>query len=1358
MDASKAAIAERIATLPGDKREKFFAELKRKGIKFDRLPIVARQKTKAALCSVAQSRLWFLWQLDKDSTAYHIAAGLRLQGQLSTRALRSAFETLVSRHESLRTVFRASDDGTAEQVVQPSHRFELLEYDVSAWSHDVGELQAAETAQRIAHTPFDLTTGPLFRVGLIRLSATEHVLVVVMHHIVSDGWSMRIIVEEFVELYLACLEGRVATLKPLAIQYADYATWQRHWLEAGEQERQLAYWRGRYSADYQSLQLPMDHPRPTEPRYRGGRYSVDLPASVAEGLHRRALEHQATLFMLLLAGLQALLHRYTGQSAIRVGTTNANRNRPETQGIVGFFVNTQVLQGLVESEMTLSALLQQVREEVLGAQDHQDLPFEQLVGALQPRRDRISEPPFQVLLDHQRKNHELLRQLPGLTLQSYGLGEQGALFDLWINTVEHGDGRVSASISYARELFEPETIERLGAHYVKVLRAIADRPEQSLHRVELLGEDERQQLQCWGAGSQPHAFNAPVHRLIERQVRQHPNATALFLGEAQISYAELNSRSNRLAHRLMTMGVRVEDRVGVAFERSIEMVVALLAVMKAGAAYVPLDPELPAERLNYMARDSGIELVLTQGYLRERLPDGATMLALDEVDISAECDSNPALVLHPEHLAYVIYTSGSTGRPKGAANRHAALSNRLAWMQEAYELGAHETVLQKTPLGFDVSVWEFFWPLMQGAGLALAPPGAHRDPGQLIELIRRHEVSTLHFVPSMLQAFLEHEAVGSCSSLRRIVCSGEALSLEAQAKVLARLPGAKLYNLYGPTEAAIDVTHWTCAVGKRRSVPIGRPIAGTLAMVLDGELNLVPLGVAGELYLGGVGLARGYLHKPGLTAERFVADPDSHTGQRLYRTGDLVRWSADGQLEYLGRIDHQVKIRGLRIELGEIESQLLAQPEIRAALVIARDQKLVAYVVPADPVLDTAILRERLSLLLPDYMVPSAFVSMTHLPVNVNGKLDRAALPPPVYAAAREYEAPQGAAEETLAAIWSEVLGVEQVGRHDSFFELGGDSLQMMKVLPRLRERSDLLSDLTLTDLMREPILARLVRRRTYRSASNPLVRLNEAGRPSVLFCIHQVAGAVFSYFPLAQSLRGSQTVYGLMCRSLIQAEHRDVSIQQMAHDYACMIDERQPGGPCLLFGHSLGGLLAAWVAHFLQGRGRTVAFLGLVDPFVPLTEVSDNEDTRADLLGYLRSLLPHARLADGWMQEAMFGDADSDESNERVNQAVRELLHEQPNLAQDLYLEMSAEEIAASFLVRQRLTRLARQSPTLPRLQIKPHCWWSLDRAAKDRIALQEQMGETLDREDIDAGHEKLIRDPRLVKDVVRVLNGPPT
>ncbi|MCM5681092.1 amino acid adenylation domain-containing protein [Schlegelella sp. S2-27] len=1058
MDISVAEkIARRFATLPAEQRRAVYEKMREQGLSMAQLPILPIEGCRDAVpLSAAQQRQWFLWQLDRGSTAYHLCGGLVLEGEVDVGALEASFHGVVRRHESLRTVFRATGDGLAEQVMRPDAQLQVARHDLSGLAGGQREARALELARELSEQPFDLEGGPLLRVALLQLQPQEHRLVVVMHHIVSDGWSMQLFVDEFAACYRALCRGEPVRLAELPIQYADYAVWQRQWLQAGERERQLGYWRGQLGQEHPVLALPSDQPRHPQGRYRGARHRVSLPQPLCEQLRRSARGEGVTVFMLLLSGLHALLHRYTGQRDIRIGVPIANRQRVETEGVIGFFVNTQVLRAQLQPRQSLGQLLEQVREAALGAQAHQDLPFEQLVEALQPERSLGHHPLFQVMFNHVRQDRRALEQLPGLQIRDWELGEQAAQFELSVDTLEQADGRIEATFHYAAELFEPATIERLAQHYLRLVQQLCERPQQAIGDVVLLDAPEQALLQQWGQGGPAPAPAQPVHRLIEQQVQRTPGAMAVVYGDEQLSYAELNRRANRLAHRLIGLGVGPEVRVGLALERSVEMVVALLAVLKAGGAYVPLDPQYPAERLQWMVHDSGVALLLTQAGLRGQLqlPPQLRVLEIDREPLHEQPRQdlqNPNPLLHGEHLAYVIYTSGSTGRPKGAANRHSALYNRLAWMQRAYALGADDTVLQKTPYGFDVSVWEFFWPLMVGATLAVAAPGDHREPARLVELIRRHRVTTLHFVPSMLQAFVAHEGTDRCTSLRRIVCSGEALPAELQVQALKLWPQAGLYNLYGPTEAAIDVTHWTCRDEGRPSVPIGRPIDGVSVSVLDEALNPVAPGVAGELYLGGAGLGRGYLGRAALTAERFVATAG---GERLYRTGDLVRWRSDGQLDYLGRLDHQVKIRGQRIELGEIEAQLQAQPTIREAVVAAQPGRsgvrLVAYVTTLDGAgIDTQAVRDALAAHLPDYMVPSVVMTLDAFPLNANGKLDRKALPVAQFAAAQDHEPPQGAVEQALAAVWAEVLELQQVGRHDNFFELGGDSILSLQIVAR---------------------------------------------------------------------------------------------------------------------------------------------------------------------------------------------------------------------------------------------------------------------------------------------------------------------
>ncbi|MCK8667156.1 non-ribosomal peptide synthase/polyketide synthase [Pseudomonas azerbaijanoccidens] len=1063
-------IATRFAGLPADKRREFLTKMQEQGVSFGQLPIPAAAEPQATFeLSYAQQRQWFLWQLDPQSSAYNIPAALRLHGPLNVAALQQSFDVLLERHQSLRSRF-VEDDG---QVMQTLAAFTSL----SIEQHDLREEPAAlrfecamkQVEQDIARS-FDLQHGPLLRVSLLQLEAEDHVLVLTLHHIVTDGWSMGVLIEEFSRLYAAHCQGQGEELVALSIQYSDYAAWQRRWMEAGELERQLNWWREKLGSEQPLLELPTDRPRPAQPSQRGARLDFALDADLASGLMTLAKQRGVTPFMLLLASFQALLYRYSGQADLRIGVPIGNRNRAETRGLIGFFVNTQVMRAEVDGRLPFSQLLEQTRATSLDAQDYQDLPFERLVQALQGERSLSHSPLFQVMFNHQQARPAAVSGLlAGLRVEALNATAQTTQFDLQLDTQEEGD-KLFASLTYATDLFDAERIETLARHWRNLLAGVLANPQTPLAELPLLDADERLRiLDDLNDTAQVYPGEVCVQRHFEARVLENPEATALVFQGQSLSYAELNLRANRLAHHLRAQGVGPEVIVGIACDRSFEMVVGLLAILKAGGAYVPLDPEYPLDRLSYMIEDSGISLLLTQPHLLAQLPTPDNVRALclhaDADWLSDLPGSDLPNVAVAENLAYMIFTSGSTGKPKGAGNRHVALHNRIEWMQEAYNLLPSDRVLQKTPFSFDVSVWEFFWPLMKGATLVIAAPGEHRDPQRLAALIVEQAITTLHFVPSMLSAFIGADEALACTSLTRIICSGEALPMELQRQTLRSLPQANLYNLYGPTEAAIDVTHWTCVEEGRDSVPIGRPIANLRTCILDSELQPLPLGAVGELYLGGVGLARGYHRRGALTAERFVVDPFG-SGERLYRTGDLARYRADGAIDYCGRIDHQVKIRGLRIELGEIEARLQEHADVQEAVVLALDgpsgKQLVAYIVPQDRALVGAdadqqgawreTLKSHLLGSLPDYMVPAQTVLIEQMPLSPNGKLDRKRLPAPTaQVSQRAFEAPRSSHEQVLAQIWQDVLGVEQVGRQDNFFELGGDSIISIQVVSRAR-------------------------------------------------------------------------------------------------------------------------------------------------------------------------------------------------------------------------------------------------------------------------------------------------------------------
>ncbi|MNV03890.1 Tyrocidine synthase 3 [compost metagenome] len=1025
--------------------------------------------------SYSQQQLWLLQNMEPALTAYNLPRVLRLEGPLDAGALERAFHAVIERHAVLRTRFLEGEDGPV-QVIQPQVRFVLERVDLSELPGGQRDAALAEVVERTVHHAFDLQTAPVLVARLAKLAEGVHVLAACLHHIVSDAWSNPVLARDLAQAYrIAKRSDGEVRLPRLAVQYADFAVWQRENARQGGLARSLEYWNTHLGADVPALALPTDHVRPSRQSFAGAVVEFDVAPSLSSALQAFCRRERCTPFVVLFAAWQALMARYCSQWDFAIGVPHAGRQQEEVQELLGFFVTIQVFRARLAPCMTLRDICRRVRADAVAALNHADLPLEMLLQSRKDVRAAGRNPLFQVLFGVRMDQGSQERfALDDISAEPFGAPETTSKFDLSLDMMVGPDG-VRGRLEYDTALFDAGTASRLARYYVAVLTALNADPECRLCDIDLLSEQEKSQLRHWSENAQHYPGAQPVHHLIEQQIARTPDATALVIGQEQLSYSELNTRANRLAHHLVRQGVGAEVRVGIALERSLEMVVGLLAILKAGGAYVPLDPDYPADRLAYMVQDSAITLVLTHSRL-DFDACGVPLIALDTLVLDGEPAHNPQVPVHGENLAYVIYTSGSTGRPKGAANRHRSLYNRLAWMQDAYGLGAGDTVLQKTPFSFDVSVWEFFWPLMQGARLAVAGPGDHRDPARLAALIRQHQVSTLHFVPSMLQAFLSHEDIESCTSVRRIVCSGEALPAEVQNQVFERLPQAGLYNLYGPTEAAIDVTHWSCRPDGLNHVAIGQPIADTQTRVLDAQMQPVPAGTPGELYLGGMGLARGYLNRAGLTAERFVADPFDQTGSgaRLYRTGDLVRWRMDGQLEYLGRLDHQVKIRGLRIELGEIEAQLLAQPGVREAVVVAQEgpagARLVGYVAGGE--LDVEELKEQLAKQLPEYMVPGTLVRLEKLPLNANGKVDRKALPRVDATAGREYEAPQGRVEEALAVIWAEVLGGQRVGRRDNFFELGGHSLKVMEVVALARQRHGM--EVALRTVFEHPTLAGL--------------------------------------------------------------------------------------------------------------------------------------------------------------------------------------------------------------------------------------------------------------------------------------------
>ncbi len=1049
--------------------------------------IVPVDRTGPLPLSFAQQRLWFLEQMGNLGGTYHIPMRLRLRGELDRGALVRALDRIVARHEALRTSF-PTVEGEPVQRVAPVEEsgFRLVEHDLRASADAEEELRRIMSDE--ASAPFDLAQGPLFRGRLIRMAVDDNVLLLTMHHIVSDGWSTGVLFGELAALYAAFARGEADPLPPLPVQYADYAVWHRRWVEGPVLEAQAEYWTQTLAGAPELLELPTDRPRPAKQDFTGASVKVEFDAALAAALRTLSQRHGTTLFMTLLAGWAAVLARLSGQDDVVIGTPSANRGRSEIEGLIGFFVNTLPLRVDVSGAPTVAGLLDRVRALALEAQRNQDIPFEQVVERVRPARSLAHAPLFQVMFAWQNAPEGSL-ELPGLALGPlYPAGSGGspaqvsAKFDLLL-TLREDDGRIEGVVDYATALFERETVERYVGYLRRVLEEMVADDATPVDRLELLDAAERRTVvEEWNATDAAFPAGSCVHELFEAQAARAPEAVAVVWEDETLSYAELNARANRLAHHLRALGVGPDARVAVCVERGPEMVAALLAILKAGGAYVPLDPAYPADRLRYMLEDSAPAALVTQ------LSLAGTFAGLDvpvvELDAPAPAwaqgpETNPACAgLTPHHLAYIIYTSGSTGRPKGVMVEHRSLVNHTAWQAAAFGIGAQDTVLQRTSISFDASVWELWTPLATGARMLLLSSATMKDPGAIGRAVAEGGVTIAQFVPTLLQAVLGGLPAGGSLPCRTLFCGGEPLSAALVEE--ARSAGVgEVVNLYGPTEATIDSTWHPCAAGDARAPAIGQPIANARMYVLDGARQPVPVGVSGELYVGGAGVARGYLGRAGLTAERFVPDPFSvDGGARMYRTGDLGRWRADGTLEFLGRTDFQVKVRGFRIELGEIEAALRSHAAVRDALVLARedasgDRRLVAYYLADEPV-NVEALRAHLADGLPEYMVPAAYVWMQEYPRTPNGKTDRRALPAPGSDAfaARGYEAPAGETEETLAAVWAELLGVERVGRHDDFFLLGGNSMLATRLVFRIGREMDV--EISLSDVFEKPELSLL--------------------------------------------------------------------------------------------------------------------------------------------------------------------------------------------------------------------------------------------------------------------------------------------
>ncbi|MBY8883356.1 amino acid adenylation domain-containing protein [Streptomyces sp. PTM05] len=1192
--------------------------------------------------SYAQRRLWFLHRMEGPSPTYNIPLALRLTGPLDVDALRGALDDLLARHESLRTVFPPDGDEPYQHVLPAEEAdVELDVVDVAADRLDA-ELSAA------ARYAFDLSGHLPLRARLLRAGAHDHVLLLLLHHAVGDDWSLAPLADDLADAYAARLDGAAPTRPPLPVQYPDYALWQRELLaeDAELTRRQLDFWAERLAGLPEQLDLPTDRRRPAVASHRGAVVPVRVDAALHRELRALARRHGATVFMTLQAGLAALLTRLGAGTDIPLGTPVAGRADRALDDLVGFFANTLVLRTDTSGDPGFATLLERVRESDLAAFDHHDLPFERLVEHLRPVRSPARHPLFQVMLSYGAARPA--PRLPGLAASPVRVHNGSAKFDLTFSLGDTPDGDgIEGFLEYAVDLFDADSARALADRLVRLLRQAVAAPAEPIGRLELLSEPERRRVvEEWNdtaAPVDPRSFP----EMFEDQVRAHPDREALIAGPHRLTYRQLNGLANRLAHRLIALGVGAERTVGVHLPRGAEMVVGLLAVQKAAGAFVPLEPTWPAPRIAGIVAGAAPTVVLTTPGGADALPDDVTTV---ELDLCADWfgdqpDHDPGVPIDPEGLSYVIYTSGSTGTPKGAMIRHRAISNRLPWQIGLLGLTPDDPVLHKAPLTFDISVNEIFLPLAAGAPLVVADAGREGDVAHLLDLIARERIAFVYLVSSILDIMLERDDVAAAAgSLQHVWCGGEVLTPELFRRFRSRMPGATMYHGYGPAEATIGVTCQVYRGDADGGITIGRPNPNTRVHVLDPAMNPVPVGVPGELYLGGIPLGRGYLGDPVRTAAAFVPDPFSgEPGARLYRSGDLARYRADGHIEFLGRVDNQVKVRGIRVELEEIESVLSGHPGVRQAVVLVRrgvpgGEHLVAWCVPdpAHPAADGDALLEWLRGRLPEYMVPRRCHIVPAFPLMTSGKVDRKAL------AARDEQqpaprdrsghvAPAQGTQRLVADAWEQALGIEGVGAHDNFFDLGGHSLLLARVQTLLRGR--LGWDVPVLDLFTRPTVAALADHldshdgRAPASASAPgarealgvLLPLRTEGSKAPLFCVHPASGLSWPFAGLRQHIDADRPLYGLQSRALGGELPVPGTLEEMAAEYVEHVRRVRPHGPYHLVGWSFGGVVAHTMATQLREAGERVGLLGMLDsyPRYPWEKLADDHEQQA-----LRSLL----------------------------------------------------------------------------------------------------------------------------------------
>src|SRR5438552_2955291 len=1210
--SSQSHLAQRLAALSPAKRSLLELRLMRKNrSQSARNMTIPRQPSReSAPLSYNQQGLWVLNQLMPGTSLYHTPMAVRLTGNLDVAALKSALDMVIARHDGLRTTFSIVD-GSPTQVVAKSLLLDLPIIDLSEIPQPAREAEAQRLLRDEAGRPFDLSQGPLIRSVLLRLAEREHILRVTTHHIVTDGWSVGIFHRELSTLYEAVVDEQPSSLPQLPIQYTDYSVWQREWFDGDVYQSQLAYWKKQFTTLPPVLELPADHPRPSVQAYRafhGAQHTISLSTQLTHDLKQLCRKENVTLFMTLMAAFQVLLHRYTGEEDIVVGTPIAGRQMPETEDLIGLFINTLAIRTRISGEIRMRELLNRVKQVALGAYAHQDLPFERLVKELQPERTLAHHPLFQVMFVLQSEEIQPL-QLKGIEVEHFRVGNIKANFDLTLDIVERDEQLVCLFESNA-DLFESDMVERMMGHFQNLLEGIVANPEQKISELPLLSEAERRKLLIeWNDTRTDYPANKCIQELFEQQVERTPDAVALICDDRRLSYRELNSQANRLARYLRKTGVAADTRVAICMQRSPEMIVALLAILKAGGAYVPLDPEYPKTRLKFMLEDARASALVTERALLKDLPARALeTICVDDLstELAFEGSDNPKVETTADNLAYVIYTSGSTGKPKGVAVMHRNVV-RLVKNTNYASFSADEVFLQYAPVSFDASTFEIWGSLLNGARLALMPAGK-ASLKELGDALKRYQVTTLWLTAGLFHLMVDNH-LEDLRGLRQLLAGGDVLSVPHVRRVFEELKGCRFINGYGPTENTTFTTCFPVNDLKRvnGSVPIGYPISNTSVYVLDRYLNPAPIGVPGELYIGGDGLAHGYLDRPELNTERFVRNSfSSQSDARLYKTGDLVRYRATGEIEFIGRIENQVKVRGFRIEPGEIEAALADHPAVREAVVVARkdesDEHLVAYLTAReDRELKVDEVRDFLQQKLPNHMVPSLFVVLEKLPLTPMGKVDRRALPSTDGfrpKSAKGFVAASDELELKLTRIWEKVLNLRPVGVDDNFFDLGGHSLLAVRLFSQLEKSFG--KNLPLATLFQAPTvkkLARVLRGEGWQAAWSSLVMI-QGGQLQPFFCVHAAGGNVLEYRDLGRLLGPDQPFYGLQAKGLDGRSEPHTSVKEMAAHYIKEMRELQPEGPYLLGGRSSGGTIAFEMACQLAAEGEKVSLLALLDTY----------------------------------------------------------------------------------------------------------------------------------------------------------------